>query len=255
MKHSILAKAKVTILLLGAVLQGCASLSNQGTTNIPPPQPVSETEILEEPSVIGVYDPLEPFNRLVYIFNAQFDEYVFLPVVNAYEFITPDLIEKGISNFFANIGAITNFTNTLLQLKFLRAAKTATRFLINSTVGIAGVWDPAARLGLFPHQEDFGQTLGYYGLGPGPYIVLPIAGPSNLRDTTGLAVDSLPFSAITIIPFNFGNNIEFTIPFYSLRAINQRHRTSFRYYETGSPFEYGLIRLLYTKMREAAIAR
>lgn len=251
MRHSIL--AKVVIPLLGVALQGCTSLPSQETANISTPDPVSEAQPLEEQAIIAVYDPLESFNRLVYIFNAQFDEYIFLPVVNAYEFITPDPIEEGVSNFFANLGEITNFTNTLLQLKMARAAKTAARFLVNSTVGIAGIWDPAARWGLFPHLEDFGQTLGYYGLGPGPYIVLPIAGPSNLRDTTGLAVDSLIFNAI--IPFSFRDNIEFAIPFYSLRALDQRHLTSFRYYETGSPFEYDLIRFLYTKMREAAIAR
>lgn len=251
MRHPILAKAVIP--LLGAALQGCASLSSQETANTSIPDPVSEVQPLEEPAIIAVYDPLESFNRLVYIFNAQFDEYIFLPVVNAYEFVTPDLVEEGVSNFFANLGEITNFTNTLLQLRMPRAAKTAARFLVNSTVGIAGIWDPAAHLGLFPHLEDFGQTLGYYGLGPGPYIVLPIAGPSSLRDTAGLAVDSLIFNAI--IPFSFRNNIEFAIPFYSLRTVDQRHITSFRYYETGSPFEYDIIRFLYTKMREAEILK
>jgi phospholipid-binding lipoprotein MlaA len=238
--------------MLGGVLNGCASQPQKKLPIIPPQHSLSKLQE-KEYTMIDVYDPLESFNRAIYIFNAQFDKYIFLPVVNTYEFITPDLIEDGVSNFFSNIGEITNFTNTLLQLKFLRALKTAARFIVNSTVGIGGIWDPATRLRIFQQREDFGQTLGYYGLGPGPYLVIPIAGPSNLRDATGLLVDSFIFNAL--YPFDFGNDIETKTPFYFLRAVDQRHRISFRYYETGSPFEYDLIRLLYLKVREAEIAK
>ncbi|ADE14659.1 VacJ family lipoprotein [Nitrosococcus halophilus Nc 4] len=251
MRRSTLIKI-VFVLLLGLILQGCASQPRQEKI-IPPEYSLSENPEAKELPILNVYDPLEPFNRVVYLFNYQFDKYIFLPVVNTYEFITPDIIERGVSNFFSNIGEITNFTNTLLQLKFSRALKTVTRFVVNSTVGIAGIWDPATRLGFFQHREDFGQTLGHYGLGPGPYLVLPIVGPSNLRDTAGLLADSLVFDAID--PFNFEHNEEIEIPFYFARTVDQRHRASFRYYETGSPFEYDLIRLLYLKVREAQIAK
>lgn len=243
----------VFALLLGGILPGCAFQPHKEAPLIPPEYSLSDIPESKELPIIDVYDPLEPFNRVVYLFNFQFDKYVFLPLINTYEFITPDLIERGISNFFSNIGEITNFTNTLLQLKFSRALKTATRFIVNSTVGIAGIWDPAARLGIYQHREDFGQTLGHYGLGPGPYIVLPLVGPSSLRDTAGLIADSLTFDAID--PFNFDHNQEIEIPFYFVRTVDQRHRTSFRYYETGSPFEYDLIRLFYLKVREAQIAK
>ncbi|QBQ55807.1 VacJ family lipoprotein [Nitrosococcus wardiae] len=250
MRRSTLIKI-VFVLLLGIIFQGCASQPRQEKI-IPPEYSLSEIPESKELPILDIYDPLEPFNRAVYLFNYQFDKYIFLPVVNTYEFITPDLIEKGISNFFSNIGEISNFTNTLLQLKFLRALKTATRFVVNSTVGIAGIWDPATRLGFFQHREDFGQTLGYYGLGSGPYLVLPIVGPSNLRDTTGLFADSLVFNTIA---FDLWEISEFQPPFYFVRTIDQRHRASFRYYETGSPFEYDLIRLLYLKVREAEISK
>jgi phospholipid-binding lipoprotein MlaA len=252
MWRSIIIKKVTLVLIVGGILQGCAS-QPLSTTVIPPQHSLSELPEEKESTIIDVYDPLEPFNRAVYFFNFQFDRYIFLPLINTYEFITPDLIENGISNFFSNIGEITNFTNTLLQLKFSRALKTAARFIVNSTVGIGGVWDPATRLRIFQQREDFGQTLGYYGLGPGPYLVIPILGPSNLRDATGLLADSFVFNAL--YPFDFGNDVETKAPFYFVRAVDQRHLTSFRYYETGSPFEYDLIRLLYLKVREAEIAK
>jgi phospholipid-binding lipoprotein MlaA len=106
---------------------------------------------------------------------------------------------------------------------------------------------------LIEWEEDFGQTLGHWGVGDGPFLVLPILGPSNLRDTTGLVADGLMFSAID--PLNFDSNDDLEVPFYVLQAIDARHRTAFRYYETGSAFEYELVRLLYGKYRELQIAK
>ncbi|ABA57487.1 VacJ-like lipoprotein [Nitrosococcus oceani ATCC 19707] len=242
-------------LLLVTILQGCASQPHHETLPIiPPKHSLSEIPTSEELTIIDVYDPLEPANRVIYFFNYQFDKYIFLPAVNAYEFITPDLIERGISNFFSNIRETINFTNTLLQLKFSRALKTAARFIVNSTIGIAGIWDPATHLELYQHREDFGQTLGHYGLGPGPYLVIPVLGPSNLRDAIGLAADSLLLNAI-LSNIDHYDELRFWLPFYFVEGIDQRHRTNFRYYETGSPFEYDLIRFLYLKVREANIAK
>jgi phospholipid-binding lipoprotein MlaA len=155
---------------------------------------------------LAIYDPLEPFNRRVYKFNALFDEYVFLPLVDTYEFIAPQVVESAISNFFSNLSEITVFINSLLQTKFARMATTGARFVINSTVGLAGLWDPATRLGIKRQREDFGQTLGFYGLGPGPYLVLPILGPSNLRDGTGWLVDTLSYGIIIGASFDFGDH-------------------------------------------------
>ena len=170
----------------------------------------------------------------------------------------PDYGEERVSRFFDNIYEIGNFTNSLLQLKWRKAGTTTARFVINSTVGVAGLWDPATGWGLHRQNEDFGQTLGHYGVGSGAYVVLPVFGPSSARDTGGLVVDAAAFSAID--PLNFEHNEEWAAPFYALGGIDKRKRIPFRYYGAGSPFEYELVRMLvitsysihYTKLYETS---
>jgi phospholipid-binding lipoprotein MlaA len=169
-------------------------------------------------------------------------------VVNAYRFVMPDYAENRVSDFLDNVLEISNLTNCILQIKPKETGITIGRILINSTVGIFGLWDPATQMGLARQDEDFGQTLGYYGIGNGPYLVLPIFGPSNLRDAIGSGADVFAF--ITIDPLNFDNNEEWMqSTFNALYAIDKRKRTPFRYYASGSPFEYDLVRLLYTEKR------
>lgn len=238
------------LVLLGLlILCGCATTQSQ----IPAMRPVSEYVKPEVTYPIDVYDPLEGFNRGVYRFNYYFDKYLFLPVTNTYEAITPDPVEDRISNFFANIRQLFTLANCVLQLKPASAADTLGRIIVNTTFGIGGLWDPATTLGIRNHKEDFGQTLGHYGVGNGPYLVLPIFGPSNLRDTTGLVVDTAAFSLLD--PFNFETNEDFGLAYVGLNAVDARHRVEFRYYETGSPFEYELVRLLYTKYRQLEIEK
>jgi phospholipid-binding lipoprotein MlaA len=200
-----------------------------------------------QPPMLLVNDPLEGFNRGAYRFNHYFDQYLFLPVVKGYAFIMPDYAERRVSNFFDNIFEITNFTNSLLQQKWKKAGITTARFVVNSTVGIAGLWDPASGWGLYRQQEDFGQTLGHYGVGTGAYVVLPVVGPSNLRDTTGLVVDTVAFTVID--PLNFDHNEAWEIPFNTGYIVDKRKRIPFRYHGTGSPFEYELVRMLNTQFR------
>ena len=203
---------------------------------------------------IDVYDPWEGMNRGIYRFNAGFDRYVFLPVVGAYTTIMPDFAEDGVTNFFSNLSDITHLINSALQLKPKATVDSAGRLLINTTVGILGLFDVATKWGIYEHDEDFGQTLGHYGVGHGPYIVLPIFGPSNLRDTAGLVTDAVVMAEID--PLNLDNNDnDIVIPYYLLQGIDVRHRNNFRYYNTGSPFEYELIRMLYTDKRELDIER
>jgi len=134
-------------------------------------------------------DPLEPMNRTVYTFNENLDQYVVKPAAEAYKFVLPDTVRRGMNNFFSNIGDIVVAANNLLQAKPKEAASDIGRFLVNSTIGILGFFDVATDLGLVKHSEDFGQTLGVWGLSDGPYVVLPLFGPSTVRDTVGLAVD------------------------------------------------------------------
>jgi phospholipid-binding lipoprotein MlaA len=230
-------------------LAGCA-----GTPGLPPliaAQP-RLAEAAKAPSVIDVYDPLEPLNRAIYNFNAGFDRYVFLPIVRAYEFVTPVFVQNRISDFFDNIQEIPTLANNILQLKPDATGRSATRLVIN-TMFTAGFYDLAGNQGGVPRvPEDFGQTLGHWGAGPGPYLVIPVLGPSNVRDATGLAADGMLLWAIT--PPVITDSLPISTARYAVQAIDTRHRTAFRYFQTGSPFEYDLVRLIYTEKRKLDIA-
>lgn len=144
----------------------------------------------------GNSDPLEGMNRGIYKFNDVADRAVMKPVATAYKYITPSPVRTSVNNFFANIGTFISTINNLLQFKFSNAFSEAGRFVINTTFGIGGLIDLASKDNIPKFKEDFGQTLGYWGVGNGAYLVLPILGPSTLRDTSGLVVDSLGFDPI-----------------------------------------------------------
>ncbi|EPJ55870.1 MAG: hypothetical protein OFPI_02500 [Osedax symbiont Rs2] len=235
------------------LISGCSSVAKKQPNELAAQHPVDTVVRDDVDYVIDIYDPFEGFNRSVYRFNAGFDRYLYLPVTSAYEAVTPDPVENAIANFFNNIFEITNLSNAVLQLKPKPALETTGRIIINTTLGIGGLFDVATKLGIYRHQEDFGQTLGHYGVGNGAYLVLPVFGPSNLRDATGAITDSLFFSEVDIL--HLDEHSKRKLAFYLADAINSRHNISFRYYDTGSPFEYELIRLLYTKKRMLDIAR
>jgi phospholipid-binding lipoprotein MlaA len=248
--HRVLFPAIIGSLIL---LSGCSAIPEKQAGETPAQHPVDSVVREDISYPIDVYDPWEGFNRGMYRFNAGFDRYVFLPVVGAYAAVMPDPVEDSISNFFNNLFEITNLSNSILQLDAEDSINTTWRFIINTTFGLAGLFDVATEMGIHENDEDFGQTLGHYGAGDGPYIVLPVLGPSNLRDTTGIVVDSLVFAEID--PLNLDDHSDREIAFHLLNAIDRRHRTGFRYYDTGSPFEYELVRMLYTRKRELDIAR
>jgi len=136
-------------------------------------------------------DPWQGFNRKVYSFNNALDQAFLVPAAASYKAVTPDFAEQGVSNFFSNLGDLGVAFNNTLQFKFLDAASDIGRILVNSTIGLLGFMDVASRMGLEKHKEDFGQTLGYWGMGTGPYVMLPFLGPSNLRDGPGKIVDNV----------------------------------------------------------------
>ena len=136
-------------------------------------------------------DPWEGFNRAIFTFNDTADRYLLKPVAKGYRAITPNPVERGLSNVFSNINEIRNVFNDALQWKWGQAANDGGRFLINSTVGMVGLFDVAEKMGLAKSDgEDFGQTLAVWGVGRGPYVVLPLLGPSSLRGVGGFPVDS-----------------------------------------------------------------
>ena len=137
----------------------------------------------------GGGDPLEPFNRAMHTFNDNVDKVAIKPLAQGYQAVMPPPIDRGVTNFFSNLNDVVVAVNDLLQLKFKYAVTDLGRILINSTIGVLGIFDVATKLDLAKNNEDFGQTMGAWGAGQGPYIVLPILGPSTLRDTVGLIPD------------------------------------------------------------------
>jgi phospholipid-binding lipoprotein MlaA len=234
------------------IVAGCAATAPATDGGAHHPTGLGETAGAAS-SPIAVHDPLEGLNRRIYKFNAEADRYVLLPVVNAYAFIVPLGLRDRVSDFFSNLTTPITLANQLLQLKFAETVSTVLRFGANAMLGMFGLVDIASAMGLPKYQADFGQTLGYWGVGAGSYLVLPILGPSNVRDAAGTGADLAGFSFVDPLGFfslGYGRPAVLT-----LNAIDARYRQPFRYYESGSPFEYDLVRYLYTKKREVEIGR
>jgi len=136
-------------------------------------------------------DPWEPFNRKVFAFNEFADRYALKPVAIWYDELTPRPVNEGVTHFFDNLSEFATMTNSMLQWKPAKAGRSLTRFMVNSTVGLFGIFDVATKVGLAEDREDFGQTLAHWGVSSGPYLVLPVLGPSTLRDTGGRVGDYL----------------------------------------------------------------
>lgn len=180
------------------------------------------------------HDPLERMNRSIFWFNDQLDGYVIEPVATRWDTIAPDRLKKSVSNFFQNLRFPIVAGNNLLQGKVVQSASDVARFAVNTTVGMLGLFDPAGQWGLEQHNEDFGQTLGYWGVRPGPYLVLPFFGPSNPRDTGGLIVDSFGIVYSYFVPIEYILGAR-TVDLINnralvLREVRQIRQESFDYY-------------------------
>jgi phospholipid-binding lipoprotein MlaA len=155
----------------------------------PVPEAAIESETPEDEQR-AVWDPWQPMNRAFFSFNEFLDRWMIEPVATGWDVVVPDPAQRGIANFFANAATPRRIINDLLQGKLAKAGDDFGRFAINTTFGIGGLFDPAGAEGIAPGDEDFGQTLGVWGSPPGPYLVLPLFGPSSPRDTAGLVVDT-----------------------------------------------------------------
>lgn len=183
----------VSICFVAALLAGCAS------------EPAGQAD-----------DPLQPVNRVTFQFNQKADHYVIRPIAQGYQKATPQFVRTGVTNFFNNLFYPQTIVNDFLQAKFERGGKDIGRLLVNSTFGILGVFDVAKYWGMPKHDEDFGQTLGYWGVQPGWYLVLPLLGPSDVRDGVGMAAD-LPLD-----PLFYSNDSTVTWSLFGLYAVNTR---------------------------------
>jgi phospholipid-binding lipoprotein MlaA len=139
----------------------------------------------------GAGDPYENVNRKVYNFNDTLDKNIMEPVAKKYADYTPDPVRNSVTNFFQNTGSLNTIANDLLQGKFKQTAQDSGRFIVNSTVGVGGLFDPATSMGLKQHNEDLGQTFGTWGASEGAYLMLPLMGPSSARDVTSPVMDLL----------------------------------------------------------------
>lgn len=195
-------------------------------------------------------DPWEPFNRSMYSFNETLDEYVAKPLARGYQTITPAPVDRGITRFFANLGDVQIGLNNLLQFKFSEALSDVGRFGINSTLGILGFMDVATGMGLEKHEEDFGQTLGKWGFSSGPYLVLPVIGPSSFRDATGFAADWVVNPIYTQI-----DSATISWSLYGIRYVDRRADLlkASRILETAALDPYSFVRDSYMQRREHLI--
>lgn len=195
---------------MAVLLAGCATAelesaqagygSQQVAQQLSPADQLVQTDALDDPALEddpddGPFgpdnDPLETVNRFIFAFNDAVDTMVIKPAAVTYRFLVPDPVRDSVHNAITNLNGPVILANDLMQGEWDRAETTAMRFLINSTVGVAGLFDVAADWGYEYHREDFGQTLGSWGVGEGFYLVLPIVGPSTLRDAVGMGVDAL----------------------------------------------------------------
>ncbi len=199
-------------------------------------------------------DPLEPMNRAIFAFNEFFIDWVLGPLVTGYRFITPDLVEDGIGNILDNLASPTILMNDLLQGEFGRAWKTTQRVAINTTVGVAGLFDVAEFMGIGKHDEDMGQTLAVWGVGEGAYLVIPFLGPSNPRDAFGKVFDTFTHP-LTLWAMNADRD-EINYAIAGVKAIHgyslvQDDLENMR--ETSVDF-YATLRSAYRQQRESAIS-
>lgn len=141
------------------------------------------------PAAVTDADPLERYNRAIFRFNDGVDRAVLKPVATAYRDVLPGFVRTGVGNFFSNVGDVWNLANNVMQLKLQASAETFMRLNVNTVFGLGGILDIASEAGISRHSEDFGQTLGYWGVPAGPYVVLPLFGPSTVRDTAAFPVD------------------------------------------------------------------
>lgn len=249
-------KNKILILIFSFILISCSSIHNtknhdfkddvRKSYNV---ENTEKKEINEELAILyGVDDPLGPLNRRIYYFNGMADRYVLKPAVTTYEYYTPNFVQKRFSNFFKNFGNISTTLNSFLQLKFTQGFESALRFGINSTVGILGLFDPATSLGIPQYKENLGMTLGYYGVGRGPYVVAPLLGPTNVRDLAASGVNSYAINSLDVyhpVGIDFGEWYMMGLYGFSMKA-----DSGIYFMESDYVFEYEYMRFLSKKYND-----
>lgn len=200
-----------------------------------------------------IWDPLEPVNRGIYWFNKKFDRYVAKPVAQGYEWLLPQMVRNGVGNFFDNLAYPATIASDLAQLKMDAFFLDVGRMLTNSSIGLGGFLDVATPLGLAERDEDVGQVMGYWGLGHGMYLVLPFLGPSSLRDSAGMAIQTIAVKMdLKLRPSDFqGYGYDAMYGLIALDAIDTRAQFlgAEDVIEEGAMAEYNQVRNAYLQRR------
>ena len=222
------------VLALGPCLAGCATAGNQ--------------------EAIAADDPLEPMNRFFFDLNKKMDDHAALPAASFYTSAVPNPVRSGFHNFLANLSDPVGVANNLLQVRFANAGDEAARFVINTTVGVAGIFDVATDWGLPDRKRDFGETLGVYGVGQGPYLVLPLEGPTAVRDFAGSYIDGF-FSPIYYMHVQFTGKQYVGLLKSALGSIDNRANNiiTYRDIERNSVDFYATMRDYYRQRRERQV--
>ncbi len=244
--------SRIALVIMALSLAACSSAPQPKYQDYAEPVFSAQRIVPEDAEYVQyVYDPWEGMNKRIYNFNYHFDQWVFLPVVRGWKAVVPRPARVGVHNFFENFRDVRTMANSILQASPRKFFQSTGRVLVNSTIGLFGLIDVATSMGMPRPDEDFGQTLGHWGVGTGPYLVLPLLGPSNLRDAPALYPD-----------FLLQNYVQDDLLAKPVRAtaflfdsIDTRAATSFRYYETGSAFEYQMVRWLYSTKRELDVEK
>ncbi|HUJ03063.1 MAG TPA: VacJ family lipoprotein [Rhizomicrobium sp.] len=224
------ALSAIVIFAAGLVLAGCATSPDSSDTN----------------------DPFENTNRQIFAFNMKLDRYIVKPGAEAYVDVVPEPARDGVHNFLTNLDLPVTFANDVLQGEMERAGETFGRFTVNSTIGIGGILDLATPMGIPYHSEDFGQTLGVYGVNEGPYLVLPFFGPDPPRDLTGQVVDVFldPFTYVKLREHGWWSAGRAT---FSLLDLRSRNLGTLEGIERSSVDYYASVRSLYRQLRNSEI--
>ena len=204
------------------------------------------------PDALAANDPYEPANRQVFGLNQQLDRIFFIPTVQRYRTL-PEGLRTGLHNVLRNLASPTIFLNDVLQAEPERAGRTAARFVLNSSIGLAGIFDPATPAGIPYHGEDFGQTLAVWGAGEGPYLMLPLLGPSNPRDMAGLAVDTFVLDPTNYIHIKDHLWWDAGRQYFNFLDLRSQSFEALQGIERSSVDYYAALRNLYRQVREAEI--
>ncbi len=245
------ARSLIFILLLNAP-------DVQGANDHPSPfsdQEETTHDAAPEESPLEPFDPFEPLNRVVFEFNRVLDGLLINPGIHIYQEVLPTFVQKRVHNVLVNLSTPLFFANNLLQGKLEKAGQSLTRFLINSTFGILGLFDVASEMGVPVHAEDFGQTLGVWGFGPGPYFVLPILGPTDFRGIVGLTADYFSDPLIYYSIHKHKPNLQYA--YITLLYIDEKgkHLNMLEHLEKDSLDYYAALRSLYWQRTYAKVTK